>query len=104
MRFLHFHVANFFKFMATNLHYGKITDIINKYTVGEAALEETNAAPAELNANIRLEPGKHELTALRPWANFFLDFWKCAPYNNTVNVSLSLLWARFFPAACGSRF
>ena len=43
-------------------------------------------------------------TALRPWAKFFLDFWKCAPYNDTVNVSLSLLWARFFPAACGSRF
>ena len=41
----------------------KITDIINKYTAGEATLEETNAVPAELNANIRLEPGKHELTA-----------------------------------------
>ena len=41
----------------------KISDIINKYTVGVATLEETNAAPAELNANIRLEPGKHELTA-----------------------------------------
>ena len=41
----------------------KITDIINKYTVGVATLEETNAAPAELNADIRLEPGKHELTA-----------------------------------------
>ena len=41
----------------------KITDIINKHTVGEVTLEETNAAPAELNANIRLEPGKHELTA-----------------------------------------
>ena len=41
----------------------KITDIINKYTVGVATLDETNVAPAELNANIRLEPGKHELTA-----------------------------------------
>ena len=41
----------------------KITDIIDKYTVGVATLEEANAAPAELNANIRLEPGKHELTA-----------------------------------------
>ena len=41
----------------------KITDIINKYTVSVATLEETNAAPAELNADIRLEPGKHELTA-----------------------------------------
>ena len=41
----------------------KITDIIDKYTVGVATLEETNAVPAELNANIRLEPGKHELTA-----------------------------------------
>ena len=26
-------------------------------------------------------------TALRPWAKFFLDFWKCAPYNHIVNVS-----------------
>ena len=41
----------------------KITDIIDKYTVGVATLEEANAVPAELNANIRLEPGKHELTA-----------------------------------------
>lgn len=41
----------------------KITDIINKYTAGEATLEETNAALAELNAGIHLEPGKHELTA-----------------------------------------
>ena len=100
----------------------KITDIINKYTVGVATLEETNAVPIELNANIRLEPGKHELTAeeiaaasctafvsrykafapgpatrtrlktktrtaLRPWAKFFLDFWKCALYNYIVNVS-----------------
>ena len=100
----------------------KITDIIDKYTVGVATLDETNVAPAEPNANIRLEPGKHELTAeeiaaasctafvnrykafapgpaartrpktktrtaLRPWAKFFLDFWKCAPYNYIVNVS-----------------
>ena len=105
---------------------------------GAGSLAE-HVVPAELNANIRLEPGKHELTAeeiaaasctafvnrykafapgpaartrpktktrtaLRPWANFFLDFWKYEPYNDTVNVSLSLLWARFFPAACGSRF
>ena len=41
----------------------KTTDIINKYTAGEATLEETNAALAELNAGIHLEPGKHELTA-----------------------------------------
>lgn len=41
----------------------KITDIINKYTAGEATLEKTNAALAELNAGIHLEPGKHELTA-----------------------------------------
>ena len=40
----------------------KITDIINKYTAGEATLEETNAALAELGANLHLEPGKHELT------------------------------------------
>ena len=88
---------------------------------GAGSLAE-HAALAELNANIRLEPGKHELTAeeiaaasctafvnrykafapspatrtrlktktrtaLRPWAKFFLDFWKCAPYNHIVNVS-----------------
>ena len=41
----------------------KITEIINKYTAGEATLEETNAALAELGAGIHLEPGKHELTA-----------------------------------------
>ena len=41
----------------------KITDIINKYTAGAATLEETNAALAELGADIHLEPGKHELTA-----------------------------------------
>ena len=43
----------------------KITDIINKYTTGEAALEETNAALAELDAGIHLEPGKHELRLRR---------------------------------------
>ena len=41
----------------------KTTEIINKYTAGEATLEETNAALAELGAGIHLEPGKHELTA-----------------------------------------
>ena len=41
----------------------KITDIINKYTVGEATLEDTNTALAEMGADIHLEPGKHELTA-----------------------------------------
>ena len=42
----------------------KITDIINKYTAGEATLEDTNAALAELGAGIHLEPGnKHERTA-----------------------------------------
>lgn len=41
----------------------KITDIINKYTTGEATLEETNAALVELGTDIHLEPGKHELTA-----------------------------------------
>ena len=34
----------------------KITDIINKYTAGEATLEETNAALAEPGAGIHLEP------------------------------------------------
>ena len=41
----------------------KITDIINKYTAGEATLEDTNTALAEMGADIHLEPGKHELTA-----------------------------------------
>ena len=41
----------------------KITEIINKYTAGEATLEDTNAALAELGAGIHLEPGKNELTA-----------------------------------------
>ena len=41
----------------------KITDIINKYTVGEATLEDTNTALAEMGSDIHLEPGKHELTA-----------------------------------------
>ena len=41
----------------------KITDTINKYTAGEATLEETNAALAELNAGLHLEPGRHALTA-----------------------------------------
>lgn len=41
----------------------KTTEIINKYTAGEATLEETNAALAKLGAGIHLEPGKHELTA-----------------------------------------
>lgn len=41
----------------------KTTEIINKYTAGEATLEETNAALVELGAGIHLEPGKHELTA-----------------------------------------
>ena len=34
----------------------KITDIINKYTAGEATLEETNATLAELGADLHLEP------------------------------------------------
>ena len=37
----------------------KITDIINKYTTGEATLEETNTALAELGAGVHLEPGSH---------------------------------------------
>lgn len=41
----------------------KTTEIINKYTAGEATLEEANAALAELGAGIHLEPGKHELSA-----------------------------------------
>lgn len=41
----------------------KTTEIINKYTAGEATLEETNAALAKLGAGIHLEPGKNELSA-----------------------------------------
>ena len=40
-----------------------MTEILNKYTAGEATLAETNAALAELGAGVHLEPGKHELTA-----------------------------------------
>ena len=41
----------------------KITEIINKYTAGEATLEETNAVLKKLGTGIHLEPGKHELIA-----------------------------------------
>ena len=40
-----------------------MTEILNKYTAGEATLEEANAVLAELGAGIHLEPGKHELSA-----------------------------------------
>ena len=33
------------------------------YVIGELGSLAEHAVPAELNANIRLEPGKHELTA-----------------------------------------
>ena len=33
------------------------------YVIGELGSLAKHAAPAELNADIRLEPGKHELTA-----------------------------------------
>ena len=33
------------------------------YVIGELGSLAEHVAPAELNANIRLEPGKHELTA-----------------------------------------
>ena len=33
------------------------------YVIGELGSLAEHAAPAELNADIRLEPGKHELTA-----------------------------------------
>lgn len=33
------------------------------YVIGELGSLAEHTAPAELNANIRLEPGKHELTA-----------------------------------------
>ena len=40
-----------------------MTEILNKYTAGQTTLEETNAALAEMDAGIHLEPGKNELTA-----------------------------------------
>ena len=40
-----------------------MTEILNKYTAGQTTLEETNAALAEMGADIHLEPGKNELTA-----------------------------------------
>lgn len=40
-----------------------MTEILSKYTAGQTTLEETNAALAEMGADIHLEPGKNELTA-----------------------------------------
>jgi len=37
-------------------------EIILKYTSGEATLEETNAALEAAGINLRLDPGKNELT------------------------------------------
>lgn len=37
------------------------TEILNKYTAGEATLEETNAALKEAGANFHLNPGKNEI-------------------------------------------
>lgn len=39
-----------------------ITDILFKYTTGETALEETNAALREADAGFHLEPGKNTIT------------------------------------------
>lgn len=39
----------------------KFTEIISKYTRGEAALEETNAALKEAGAKFHLNPGKNEI-------------------------------------------
>lgn len=40
----------------------KITDIIAKYTMGEATLEETNEALKAEKAGFHLNPGKNSLT------------------------------------------
>nr|DAM00570.1 MAG TPA: hypothetical protein [Caudoviricetes sp.] len=40
----------------------KITEIILKYTTGEANLEETNAALKKEDADLRLDPAKNTLT------------------------------------------
>ena len=39
-----------------------ITDILFKYTTGEATLEETNEALKEAEAGFHLEHGKNEIT------------------------------------------
>ena len=39
-----------------------ITDILFKYTTGEATLEETNDALKEAEAGFRLDPGRNEIT------------------------------------------
>lgn len=39
-----------------------ITDILFKYTTGEATPEETNEALREAGAGFHLEPGKNEIT------------------------------------------
>lgn len=39
-----------------------ITEIIGKYTTGEATLENTNAALKEAGAGFHLEPGRNALT------------------------------------------
>jgi hypothetical protein len=39
----------------------KFAEIINKYTLGEANLEETNAALKAAGANFHLNPGKNEI-------------------------------------------
>ena len=40
----------------------KINEILAKYTLGEATLEETNAALKEAGANFHLNPNKNILT------------------------------------------
>ena len=40
----------------------QITEILNKYTCGEATLAETNATLQEMGANIRLDEKKNVLT------------------------------------------
>lgn len=40
----------------------KIQNVMQKYTVGEATLEETNEALAALDAGFHLTPGKNALT------------------------------------------
>ena len=40
----------------------KYTDILAKYTLGEATLDETNAALKEAGAGLHLNPSKHVLT------------------------------------------
>lgn len=41
----------------------EVNEIINKYTAGKAALEDTNAALAAAGSDLRIDPDRNALTA-----------------------------------------